>query len=217
MKTDSKIKEDVLEELKWQPNIDETQIGVVVEDGVVTLTGFVDSYSKKITAEKAVKKVAGVRAIAENIEVKYGDDYKKTDKEIAKATADALEWNASIPHEKIKIEVKNGTVYLSGDLEWSFQKNAAKNIVQNLMGVKSVVNNIILKQSVEPFEIKNKISRAFERMAELDAKNIHVEAEGHRVRLTGKVHSLKEKDEARKAAYNAPGVDFVDNDLEVAY
>ena len=217
MKTDSKIKEDVLDELKWQPNIDETQIGVVVDDGIVTLTGFVDTYSKKIAAEKAVKKVAGVRAIAEDIEVKYGDEYKKTDKEIAKAAADALEWNASIPHDKIKIEVKQGTIYLSGELEWSYQKNAAKNIVQNLKGVRYVVNNIVLKQKIEPSEIKNKITRAFERMAELDAKNIQVEADGHRVRLTGKVHSLKEKDEARKAAYLAPGVDLVDNELEVAY
>lgn len=217
MKTDEKIKEDVLEELKWQPNIDETQIGVIVDNGVVTLTGVVDTYSKKMAAEKAVKRVAGVRAVAEDIEVKYGDEYKKTDKEIAKAAADALEWNASIPHEKITIEVKNGTVYLSGELEWSYQRNAAKNIVNNLVGVKYVVNNILIKQAVEPVEIKNKITKAFERLAELDAKNIHVEAHGHKVKLTGKVHSLIEKDEARRAAFLAPGVDDVENELEVTY
>lgn len=216
MITDSVIKEDVLDELVWQPNIDETQIGVIVENGVVTLTGTVNTYAKKVAAEKAVKNVVGVRAVADDIEVKYGDAYKKTDKEIAKAVANAIEWNASVPEKKVEIEVRDGWVYLSGELQWFYQKEAARKVVENLMGVKKVVNNITLKQAIQPSEIKKKISKAFERLADLDANNIKVEVDGHKVKLKGKVHSYAEKEEARKTAYYAPGVYEVDNELEVA-
>jgi len=217
MKTDSEIKKDVLDELMWQPNIDQTQIGVIVENGIVTLSGVVDSYAKKVAAEQAVKFVKGVKAVADDIEVKYGLDYKKTDKEIAKAVVNALEWNSSVPDNKVSIEVSDGRVYLGGEVQWYYQKDAAKRAVENLLGVKSVINNITLKQAVEPSEIKQKISKAFERMADLEAKNIKVEVEGHTVRLKGKVHSHAEKEEARKTAYYAPGVYEVDNELEVAY
>lgn len=216
MITDSVIKEDVLDELVWQPNIDETQIGIIVENGVVTLTGTVNTYAKKVAAEKAVKNVVGVRAVADDIEVKYGDAYKKTDKEIAKAVANAIEWNASVPEKKVEIEVRDGWVYLSGELQWFYQKEAARKVVENLMGVKKVVNNITLKQAIQPSEIKKKISKAFERLADLDANNIKVEVDGHKVKLKGKVHSYAEKEEARKTAYYAPGVYEVDNELEVA-
>lgn len=217
MKTDSEIKKDVLDELMWQPNIDQTQIGVIVENGIVTLSGVVDSYAKKVAAEQAVKFVKGVKAVADDIEVKYGLDYKKTDKEIAKAVVNALEWNSSVPDNKVSIEVSDGRVNLGGEVQWYYQKDAAKRAVENLLGVKSVINNITLKQAVEPSEIKQKISKAFERMADLEAKNIKVEVEGHTVRLKGKVHSHAEKEEARKTAYYAPGVYEVDNELEVAY
>ena len=217
MKTDSEIKEDVLDELMWQPNIDETQMGVIVEKGVVTLTGIVNTYAKKVAAEKAVKNVIGVKAVADDIEVKYGDAYKKTDKEIAKAVVNALSWNASVPDETVKIEVRDGWVYLSGELQWFYQKEAARKATENLLGVKKVVNNITLKQAIEPSEIKNKISKAFERLADLDAQNIKVEVDGHKVKLKGKVHSYAEKEEARKTAYFAPGVYDVENELEVAY
>jgi osmotically-inducible protein OsmY len=217
MKTDSEIKEDVLDELMWQPNIDETQMGVIVEKGVVTLTGIVNTYAKKVAAEKAVKNVIGVKAVADDIEVKYGDAYKKTDKEIAKAVVNALSWNASVPDETVKIEVRDGWVYLSGELQWFYQKEAARKATENLLGVKKVVNNITLKQAIEPSEIKKKISKAFERLADLDAQNIKVEVDGHKVKLKGKVHSYAEKEEARKTAYFAPGVYDVENELEVAY
>jgi osmotically-inducible protein OsmY len=217
MKTDSIIKENVLDELSWQPNIDETQIGVIVENGVVTLSGVVDNYSKKIAAEKAVKNVKGVKAVADDIEVLYGIEYKKTDKEIAKAVVSAYEWNPSVPNNKLTIEVREGWVYLSGELEWNYQKDAAKKVVEDLIGVKGVVNNIKLKQAVKPSEIKQKITKAFERMADLEAKNIKVEVDGHKVKLKGKVHSKAEKDEARRIAYFAPGVDEVSNELEVVY
>ena len=130
MRTDSKIKADVLEELAWQPNIDETQIGVVVDNGVVTLSGTVNNYSKKITAEKAAKSVFGVRAVAEDIQVKYGTSYQKTDTEIAKATADALKWNTSVPEDKISIKVEDGWVYLTGEVMWDYEKQAAKKAVE---------------------------------------------------------------------------------------
>lgn len=217
MKTDVEIKNDVLDELAWQPNIDETQIGVIVEKGVVTLTGTVDSYSKKLAAEKAVKGVKGVRAVAEDIEVKYGTEYKKTDKEIAKAAADAIKWNYSVPEDKVTIKVDNGWIYLNGEVQWGYQKDAAKNAVQNLLGVRGVTNSIALKQAIEPFQIKERIKKALTRSAEIEAKNIDVIVDGHKVKLKGKVHSIAEKDEARKAAYFAPGVYEVENELEVTY
>lgn len=217
MRTDAKIKEDVLDELVWQPNVDETQIGVIVDKGVVTLSGVVNDYSKKVAAEKAVKRVSGVKAVAEDIEVKYGDSYKKTDKEIAKAVVSAMEWNSSVPEDKITTKVEDGWVYLSGEVPWEYQKSAAKRAVENLLGVKYVANNISLKQAVQPKDIKERITKAFERSADLDAKNITVTANGHKVTLKGKVHSLKEKNDARQAAYYAPGVYTVDNELEVVY
>lgn len=217
MRTDVQIRDDVLDELAWQPNIDETQIGVIVDNGVVTLTGTVDSYSKKMTAEKAAKSVFGVRAVAEDIEVKYGSDFKKTDAEIAKAAADALEWNYSVPDDIIEIKVENGWVYLTGEVKWSFQKDAAKKAVQDLLGVKYVSNNITLKQEVRGTDIESKIRKAFERSAEIDSKNVKVIVDGHTVKLRGKVHSLTEKEDARKAAYDAPGVYRVENELEVVY
>lgn len=217
MKTDAEIKEDVLDELAWQPNIDETEIGVIVDDGVVTLSGILNNYSKKIAAEKAVKSVEGVKAIASDIEVKYGDAYKKTDKEIAKAVVNALEWNSSVPEENITVKVEDGWVYLSGDVEWSYQKNAAKRAVENLLGVRSVFNNISIKQDVKPFEVKDRIKKALERSAEIDANKITVMTDGHTVTLKGKVSSIKEKEDAETAAYRAPGVFHVKNELKVEY
>ena len=217
MKTDAEIKEDVLDELAWQPNVNETEIGVIVDKGVVTLNGVVDSYSKKLNAEKAVKSVVGVKALANDIEVKYGDAYKKTDKEIAKAVVNALEWNSSIPEKEITVKVEDGWVYLTGEVEWEYQKSAAKRAVENLMGVRSVINNLSIKQDIKPLEVKNLIKKAFERSAELDANNITVISDGHNVTLKGKVHSIKEKEDAETAAYRAPGVYRVINELKVQY
>lgn len=217
MRTDIEIKEDVLDELAWQPNIDETEIGVIVDKGVVTLTGTLDSYAKKMAAEKAVKAVKGVRAVADDIEVKYGTEFKKSDKEIAKAAADAIKWNYSVPDEQVSIKVDNGWVYLTGEVKWGYQKDAAKSAVENLLGVRGVSNAITLKQTVEPYQVKEKIKKALERSAEIEAQNINVIVEGHKVKLRGKVHSWTEKDEARRAAFLAPGVYEVENELEVTY
>ncbi len=217
MKTDLKIKQDVLDELKWQPNIDETQIGVIVKDGIVTLEGTVDSYTKKIAAEKAAKNVYGVKAVVEDIKVKYNAGDNKSDEEVAKAAVNAIQWNASVPNDTVKIKVEDGWVYLSGEVPWEYQKNAAKNAITKLYGVKGVVNNISLKQTLTPFEVENRIAKAFERSARLESKKIKVEVTGHTVRLNGTVHSVAEKEEARKAAFFAPGVTKVENNLVVDY
>ncbi len=215
MRTDLKIKEDVLDELAWQPKIDETQIGVIVNDGIVTLTGTVDSYSKKIAAEKAAKGVYGVKAVAEDIQVKFSSNREKSDTDIAKAVVDVLKWNTSVHDEDIKVKIEDAWVYLSGEVKWSYQKNTAKRIVEELTGVKGVINRITLKQTVKPFEIKNRITKAFERSAELEAKTIEVKVDGHTVTLNGTVHSITEKEEALRAAFFAPGVTKVENNLEV--
>ena len=212
MRTDAQIKEDVLDELSWQPNVDETQIGVIVDHGVVTLSGVVDNYSKKLAAERAVRNVSGVKAVAEDIEVKYGSDFKRTDGQIAKATANAIEWNTSVPSDSVKVKVENGWVYLSGEVKWDYQKKAAKRAVEDILG-----DALVIKQAVRPFEIKEKIKKAFERTALVDANAINVVVDGHTVKLKGKVHSLYEKEEARKTAFSAPGVYSVKDELEVEY
>ncbi|MBE0391905.1 osmotically-inducible protein OsmY [Flavobacterium sp. 7E] len=217
MRTDLSIKENVLEELQWQPSIDETQIGVIVKDGIVTLSGTVDSYVKKQEAEKAARSVVGVKGVAEEIAVKYGTNSNKSDTEIATAAVNALKWNISVPENKIEVKVENGWVYLTGEVLWDFEKNAAKRAVETLTGVHYVVNNIALKNTVDAVDIKEKIKKAFERSADIDAKDIIVKADGHTIKLTGKVHSLKEKDKAKTTAYYAPGVWRVENELEVEY
>ncbi|WNH07779.1 BON domain-containing protein [Thalassobellus suaedae] len=217
MKTDARIREDVLDQLAWESNVDDRQIGVAVENGVVTLSGVVDSYSTKMAAEKATKKVSGVKAVVEDIEVKYGDSFKKSDKEIAKAAVNALKWNMSVPDDKIMVKVDDGWIYLTGEVKWDFQRNAAKKAVEDLLGVRYVSNNITLKQNIEATDIKNKIKKAFERAADVDAKHISVEVDGHTVTLRGTVRSLAEKEEARKTAYASPGVYNVNNKIKVEF
>lgn len=169
IKTDAQIKQDILDELAFEPNIDETQIGVVVDKGVVMLTGVVDDFYKNIAAEKAVKKVKGVKAVAEDIDVKYGSNYQKTDKEIAKAIIAAFEWNTAVPEDDIVIEVRHGWIDLSGEVEFSYQREAAKRVAQNIAGVKGINNTIEIKPTVKPLEIKKELVKAFKRSALLDA------------------------------------------------
>ena len=217
MKTDSKIKSDVQNELGWEPSIDETKIGVAVDDGIVTLSGEVDSYTKKMAAERAAKRVSGVKAVAEDIVVKYPTSLDKSDTQIAKAAVNALKWHSSVPNDTVMVKVENGWIYLSGEVKWSYQKDSAKNAVKDLTGVKGVSNNISIKQDVKPVMVKDNIEEAFERSARIDAKDITVATDGHTVTLSGKVHSIKEKEEAEKAAYRAPGVFNVVNNLKVQY
>lgn len=218
MKTDAQIKRDVEDELIWEPSIDEARIGVSVEEGVVTLSGEVDSYAIKLAVEKATKRVKGVKAVAEDIIVNYGMEAEKSDTEIAKAVVHALKWHASVPEESIIPKVENGWVYLSGMVRWGYQKESAKNAIKELSGVKGVINSVTISQDgVQTQDIKKSIKAAFSRSAELEARGIQVSAQGHVVTLEGTVHSLKEKEEAERTAFNAPGVYEVKNYLTVKY
>ena len=218
MRTDAQIKQDILEELAFQPNIDETQIGVVVKDGIATLTGLVFSYAIKIAIIKTVEKIAGIKAITEDIDIGYKTNTNRSDTEIAKAAINAIEWNASVPNDKIIVKVDNGWITLLGELEWAYQKDAARRTVECLSGVKGVTNNITLNQdTIQPNDIKDKISKAFERSAVIDALGITIETTDHAVKLTGKVSSVTEKREAEKAAFNASGVYAVQNELKVVH
>ena len=217
MKTDAQIKQDVLDELVFQPSIDETQIGVIVKNGIVTLTGRVFSYAHKIAAEEAVKNVKGVKAVAEDIEVVYDTKEDRSDTEIANTIVETLLWNTAIPEEKIKIKVEDGYVFLSGQVDWSYQKEATKRVIQNLAGVKGIFSDITIKQTDEkPFQIRERINQAFKRSVHINANTISIEfMDEHIIKLTGKVHSLIEKEEAQKAAFYAIGIYEVENELEV--
>jgi osmotically-inducible protein OsmY len=213
MKTDIQIQKDVMEELKWQPFLNSSEIGVAVKNGIVTLSGIVDSYSKKISAERAAKKVAGVKAIAEDLQIGVSPIYRKTDAEIAEAVLNALKWHSAVPEEKIKIKVEDGIVTLEGELEWEYQRVNARTAIQNLSGVRSVINHITIKPKLNPFELERKIDAAFHRHATVDASKISVSIVGSKVILTGKVRSFAESEDATDVAWAAPGVYQVENKL----
>lgn len=212
MKTDSELQKDVLAELKWEPSINATEVGVAVKDGIVTLTGYLNTYAEKITAEKATKRVLGVKAVVEKIEVKILGSDKRADVDIAKAALDRLKWDTSVPKDGVLVKVENGWITLEGKVDWNFQKEAAKKAVQNLYGVRGVTNLVDVKSAIQPFEIKESIKKTFERNAILDAGKIEVTTEGHKVSLSGTVQSWDEKKQAENAAWSAPGVwEVVDN------
>lgn len=215
MKTDIEIQKNVMDELKWQPFLNSSEIGVAVKNGVVTLSGIVDSFSKKLSAERAAKKVAGVRAIAEDIQIGVSPAYWRTDAEIAEAVLNALKWHSAVPDEKIKIKVEDGNVTLEGELEWEYQRVNARTAIQNLSGVRSVINLITVKPRLSAFELEQKISAAFRRNATVDASKVNVSTVGSKVILTGKVRSLIESEDAEDVAWAAPGVYNVENKLTV--
>lgn len=215
MKSDVQIQKDVMEELKWEPFLKASEIGVAVKNGIVTLSGQVDSYPKKLAAENAAKKIAGVKAIAEDIQIGVSPAYNKTDTEIAEAVLNALRWHTAVQEEKIKIKVENGNVRLEGEVEWEYQRNNAKAAIENLTGVRSVINFISVKPLITPSEIQQKISAAFHRSATIDSGKITAEVMGSKVILSGKVRSFIEKEDAETAAWNAPGVTSVESKIEI--
>lgn len=215
MKKDSEIQKDVMDELKWEPLLKASEIGVAVKDGIVILSGNVDSYYEKLAAERAVKHVAGVKAVAEEIHVVLPTSLQRTDAQIAEAVLNAIKWNVAVPEETIKVKVENGWVTLSGTVNWEYQKDAAKVAIQNLSGLKGVTNLITVKASVLSKDVRQKIVAAFHRSATLDAQRIQVEIRGSSVILTGEVRSWAERDDAEKAAWNAQGVTDVENNLRI--
>ena len=216
MKTNEELRNHVVDEIKWDPQVKDVsnQINVVAKEGIITLSGVVDSYGKKMACERAAQRVAGVKIVASDIEV--DPVRKKTDSEIAEAVESALHWNSSINNDQVKILVNDGLVYLDGAVDWEYQRKLVQRSVENLIGVRGIVNNISINP--KPFrtkDIKESITDVFKRNAIVDASSIVIETAGSSVTLRGTVRSWAEKKEAEKVVWAFPGVQMVDNQIEV--
>jgi osmotically-inducible protein OsmY len=205
----------VEEELEWEPSVTSTNIGVIVKDGIVTLTGYAPSYAEKRAAERAALRVSGVIGVAEEIEVRLPGTSTRTDAEIAKAVSDVVKWNVYLPDDGLKMKVENGFVTLEGEVQWQFQRENAERAIRNLTGVRGIANLLKVKPRVQPGEIKAKIRRALERTADEDAGHITVTTTGTEVTLGGKVKTWVEQQDAVRAAWAAPGVTAVHNHITI--
>jgi osmotically-inducible protein OsmY len=216
-KTDSQLQHDVMTELEWEPSVDPADIGVAVNDGVVTLSGYVKSYPEKIAAEKAARRVVGVRALAEEIKVRFASDPKTADHEIAKRILDTLSWNVSVPDNKVDVKVEHGWVTLTGTVDWNYQSVEAKRAAGRISGVAGVSNLIEVKKLPAATDVKHLITAAFKRQADLDAASVTVVTEGNTVKLGGKVKAWNERGIAERAAWAAPGVNKVVDNIVVTF
>jgi osmotically-inducible protein OsmY len=215
MKTDTQLQQDIVAELNWEPSINATHIDVAVKDGVVTLTGRVSSLTEKWTAEHVVKSIAGVKAVADDLEVWLPGTSERTDSDIARAAVTALEWHTAVPHDRITVTVRNGWITLEGSVDWPYHKTATEEVVRHLMGVKGVTNALIVQPTVTATAISAKIAEAFKRNAALEAQKIWVETDGSKVILRGNLHSWLERAEAERVVSGAPGVTEVENHINV--
>jgi osmotically-inducible protein OsmY len=215
--TDEQIQRNVLTELKWDARVSPNEIGVTVKDGVITLKGAVDAYAKKWAAEDAALRVRGVKAVANELEVRIEGESERTDADIAAAAIRALEWDAVVPSEKVKVKVSNAWITLRGEVEWYYQKLDAERVVRRLAGVKGVSNLISVKPLAKASDLGTQIQSALVRSGKTDSESIEVDVQGSTVVLEGKVRSFAESREAERVAWLAPGVTSVDNQLIVSY
>jgi osmotically-inducible protein OsmY len=216
MKSDTQLRRHVLDELEWQPSVNASHITVAAKDGVISLTGSVPRYAEKMEAERIAKSVVGVKAVVNDVKVQLAESREWNDAEIASAALYALKWHAWIPDDRVKVSVRNGWVTLEGDVDWQFERAAAREVVSHLTGVKGVTDLISLTTKPQPADIASKIEAAFKRNAEIDARHVQVEAHDNTVVLTGKVTSPSELAEAERVAWAAPGVTKVENRLTVS-
>lgn len=215
-KTDSALKADVVNELVWDPSIRETAIGVGIKDGVVTLTGHLDTYAEKDAAMRAVRRVSGVKAIAVEIDVKLSPSHQRSDTDIAKSIELVLQWSTSIPPDSVRVTVDHGWVTLQGEVDWNYQRLNAESVIRPLMGVVGISNDLKLKPRARAADLSRRIEDALRRQALREAQQIHIAVSGDTVTLTGKVHSWHERQAAQGVAWSAPGVRSVVNELQIA-
>jgi osmotically-inducible protein OsmY len=207
---ETQLRDSVMRELAWDPQVDATMIGVTTEQGIVTLSGYVDTYAARLAAERAARRVYGVKAVASELAVKLAET--RIDPEIARDAVQALANRVDAPRG-ISVTVRDGQISLGGTVEWMYQRAAAERAVKYLRGVRGVFNNIVVKPTVSAKDVQKRIVEALHRHADIDARRIHVDADGGRVLLSGYVRSWAEKDEAEKAAWTAPGITAVDDRL----
>ena len=218
MKTNEELRKDVMDEIKWDPELRNvaTEIGVAAKDGVIALSGVVDSYWKKLAAEKAAQRVLGVKVVACDIEVRLASIGKRTDIEVAEAVRNALRWNSAVNEDHIEVKVDNGWVYLDGEVQFEYEKRYAEESIEDLVAVRGVTNNIRIKaRQIDTKEIQRKISAADHRSATVDSSSIKIEISGSKVTLRGKVRSWAEKKQAESIAWAAPGVLSVENKIDI--
>jgi osmotically-inducible protein OsmY len=219
IRSDEQIQRDVLDELKWDARVQPNEIGVAVKDGIVALTGWVDSFAKKWVAERAAHRVHGVMAVVNDIEVRLPGSAERSDEDIALAATRALEWDTLVPMENVELTVSKGTVTLRGEVEWEFERQEAERAVRRLSGVRGVINAITVRPRVtaSPQELRQKIENALVRNAETDAQRITIDVDGSKVTLRGTVRSWMEKREAERIAWSSPGVTSVDNRIQIEF